>query len=242
MIGKAIIGKSFGGCIRYCLDKQKNPEILASNGIHVGTPEYITHQFKLLKSQMPAVENPVWHSSISFAHDDQISNDQMTQIAMDYLKEMKLSNNQFLIVKHNDTHHKHCHIIINRCGFDGKLARDWKSGFRTKKVMQGLEQKYDLTIAKDQKNIRKEHLKSIINKGISKGENLDKIFQRIEKSGFKVGINKTKKGTIRGISFRDDAKKIIFKASSLGRMYSYANLVLAVTRTLSKLKTNEISR
>jgi hypothetical protein len=242
MIGKSIIGSSFGGCIQYCLDPKKDPEILVSNGIYEGSANQLIHQFKMISEQAPNVKKPVWHSTISFAYNDKVNLELMKNVADDFLKEMKLDNNQYVIIKHNDTEHVHAHLVINRIGFDGSVARDWKCKYKTMKVMQELEKKYGLTIAKEQGNKRKKLIQEQLDIGLSKRENVDQIMSRVEQIGFQVEYNKTSKGTIRGIGFRNVEKGIYFKSSSIGRKYSYKNLLKATAKVVEHYQSRQISR
>lgn len=36
----------------------------------------------------------------------------MTEIAVKYLERMEITDTQFVIVRHNDREHPHCHIIL----------------------------------------------------------------------------------------------------------------------------------
>lgn len=220
MIGKVINGKSFGGCVNYCLDKKKSPEILGSNGLMLTTKKEITKQFNAVRKLRPQVEKVVWHTPISFAYADEVDNMLMRKIALDYLKEMGLEDHQYLIVKHSDKQHKHLHLIINRVGFDGEAARDWKNSYRTMKVMQKLERKYGLTVALEASNNRKEMIASAIDLGISKRESFPSVMNRVEQLGYTIKINETSNDVLRGVSFLDEEKGISYKASEINRSLS----------------------
>ncbi|WP_422358588.1 relaxase/mobilization nuclease domain-containing protein [Reichenbachiella sp.] len=240
MIGKAIIGKSFGGCIRYCLNPKKGAEILDQHGLFGLNPKDIIHQFDVIRSQKPGLKSPVWHTPISFAHSDKVDDQLMIRIAKDYLTEMNLQDNQYLIVKHKDTKHEHMHIVINRIGFAGDVARDWKCRYKTKLAMQKLEKKYQLVIAEQQGNKRKEAIANQIEKGLANKESVDQIFNRIEKLGFKIKYNKTSTGNIRGVSFIDQEKGICFKSSAINRDYTYSKLVQAAQK-IQSFKTKKLT-
>jgi hypothetical protein len=240
MIGKAIIGNSFNACINYCLAEEKEPQVLASHGVFGESKMALASQFNTIKSLRPGVKKAVWHSAISFAPDDLVSEELMVQIAKDYLSEMKLQEHQYLMVRHNDTDHEHLHIIVNRVGFDGAVMRDWKSGYRTKKVMQKLELKYELVVAEQQGNRRKQQIAEQIEEGLSRKEPIDQIFGRVEGLGYRVQYNKTSTGNIRGVSFIDEAKGILFKSSAIKREYSYAKLSKATIKHQLRRKTKNL--
>ncbi|MEP0987515.1 relaxase/mobilization nuclease domain-containing protein [Ekhidna sp.] len=217
MIGKAINGKSFGACVNYCLDEQKSPEILDTNGIMIGSKKEITQQFNAIRKLRPQVSKAVWHTPIAFAISDKVDNELMQTISRDYIKEMKLMNNQYLVVKHNDTRHPHMHLIINRIGYDGEAVSDRFNSVRTMKVMQKFEKKYGLTVAIEQGNIRKMTIKSEIKTSIKRRESFDQTMKRIKTMGYEITINKTSKGKLNGVSFKHSDDKIIYKASQIDR-------------------------
>lgn len=217
MIGKTINGKSFGGCVNYCLDEKKSPEILDSNGIMIGSKKEITQQFNAIRKLRLQVSKAVWHTPIAFALSDDIDNQLMRAIARDYLEEMKLTNNQYLVVKHNDTKHPHMHLIINRIGYDGKAVSDGFNSVRTMKVMKKFEKKYGLTVAIEQNNIRKVKILSEIEMAIRRRESFDQALQRIKNMGYEVDINKSSSGKLNGVSFKDPDNKITYKASQISR-------------------------
>lgn len=242
MIGKSITGNSFNACINYCLDPKKHPEILDQNEVYGKDKNQLARQFNMIAKLKQNLSKPVWHATISFAHDDKISNALMLNIAKEYLDEIGLSVKQFLIVKHNDTNHKHCHLVINKVGMDGIIANDWKSGYRTKVIMQKLERKYGLVIAKEQKNKRHERIALTIESGLNDKLSINEILQRVQNIGYQIIHNKTKQGVIRGISFKDPEKGIVFKSSQINRKYSYANLLKASMSQQIKSKSKQLSR
>lgn len=240
MIGKAIIGTSFNACINYCMDAKKRSEILAYNHVYGKTNNQLANQFNMIKNQRPGLKSPVWHSAISFAHEDKVNSTEMLKIAKDYLQEMGLDQQQFLIIKHNDTVHSHAHLIVNRVGMDGDVIRDWKSGYKTKLVMQKLEKKYGLVRAEERPNQRKVAIAQQIELGLANKEGLSNILSRIESLGYEVKYNKTSNGVVRGISFLDKEKGISFKSSQIHRNYSYTKL-LAATQQKQFIRSKNIS-
>lgn len=240
MIGKAIIGNNFRACINYCLNEKKSPKILGAMGVYGKSVDELTNQFELIASQRPNLNKAVWHGAISFAYDDDVSDELMLKIAKGYLDGLGLNDNQYLIVKHCDTKHEHLHLIINRVRFDEEVSRDFRCGYKAKKVMQGLEKEYGLTVATEQGNKRKLSIENQIEVGLLNKESIDQIFNRIENIGFTIVYNKTSKGVIRGISFRDNDKGIIFKSSSIKREYSYFKL-LKLTQKKSKGRSKSLS-
>lgn len=242
MIGKALIGNSFKACVKYCLQQTKNPVILEQSGVYGDDVGLLTNQFNTIAKQKETVTKKVWHGVVSFAHSDNVSDDLMLCIAKDYLSGLGLANNQYMVVKHQDTEHEHLHLVINRIAYDGKVVDDFQCGYRTMKLMQKLEKKYNLLRAVDQPNKRKEAIAAEIEIGLLNRESVDEILHRVVVLGYAIEYNKTSTGNIRGVSFKDEKKGIVFKASDIKRQYSYTSLVkLAKTKMyLSKSKSMDI--
>lgn len=89
MIGKIIIGKSFGGCIRYCLEDkleltreqklalssqdglqhENRAEVLEYNMCY-GNKKELTRQFNDVRALRPKLSSPVMHISLSLDSED----------------------------------------------------------------------------------------------------------------------------------------------------------------------------
>ena len=44
----------------------------------------------------------------------------MTQIAKEYMQKMGITDTQYLLVRHLDQPHPHCHLVYNRVGNNGQ--------------------------------------------------------------------------------------------------------------------------
>ena len=126
MIGKIVKGTSFSGCVNYVLKEDKS-RLLKAVGVY-GSPEEIAEQFELQTLLNGKVKNTVGHISLSFSAEDgdRIRDDDglMLKIAHDYMKLMGIENTQFIIARHTDRDHPHCHIVYNRVDNDGCTISD----------------------------------------------------------------------------------------------------------------------
>lgn len=229
MIGKFMNGTNFRGCFEYCLNEKKKPEILKMNGTYGLTPDELDKQFRAISNLRPNVRKKVWHMTISFGHSDKVTANLIDKVCQEYLHKMGLTEHQYVIVKHNDTKHEHLHIVANRIGVDGQPLKDWNTARKTKGIMEELEKKFKLTVAKDQHNIRKKEIEMTILKGIQDKQGIDSIMRRVEALGYKVIYNKSSQGKVRGVSFVHKKKGINFKLSDISRKLTYARL-LHITR------------
>lgn len=83
----------------------------------------------------------------------------MAQIAREYMERMGIRNTQFIIVRHTDQAHPHCHIVYNRVGNDGQTISDKNIKIRNGKVCKELTAKYGLYYPKGKEQVRRERLR-----------------------------------------------------------------------------------
>ncbi len=163
MIGKISIGKSFGGCLRYCLeDKQElshgqklalesqdglqhenRAEVLEYN-MCFGNNKELVSQFNDVRTLRPNLSKPVMHISLSLDPEDLFTKEKLRQIGQDFAKEFGFENNQYIVIYHKDTAHPHLHIVVNRVGFDGKAISDSNSYRKVAELCRKLELKHEL--------------------------------------------------------------------------------------------------
>ena len=161
MIGKQTKGTSFGGCVNYVLKEEKS-KLLEAVGVE-GTPEQMAEQFELQSLLNDKVKNIVGHTSLNFSPEDserlKYDDELMLQIAHDYMKLMGIENTQYIIARHIDREHPHCHIVFNRVDNDGKTISDKNDFRRNEKVCKMLTAKYRLHFANGKDHIKEERLR-----------------------------------------------------------------------------------
>ena len=136
MIGKITKGTSFGGCVNYVLKEEKS-RLLEAVGVE-GSPSEMAEKFELQTLLNDKVKNTVAQISLNFSAEDaaRLATDDklMLKIAHDYMKLMGIENTQFIIARHIDRDHPHCHIVYNRVDNDGRTISDKNDRFRNEKV------------------------------------------------------------------------------------------------------------
>lgn len=162
MIGKLKKGSSFGGCIRYVTGKDE-AKIIASDGVLLGTNAEITQSIELQRLLNPRIKKPVGHIALSFKPEDKprLTDEFMAKIALEYMQMMGITDTQFLIVRHHNTHNPHCHIVYNRINNDGKLISDRNDYRRNEQVTKVLKSKYGLTYGTDKSNTNTRKLRNV---------------------------------------------------------------------------------
>ena len=235
MIGKLKKGSSFGGCIRYVTGKDE-AKIIASDGVLLGKNTEMAQSFELQRQLNPSIKKPVGHIALSFKPEDKprLTDEFMAKIALEYMQMMGITDTQFLIVRHHNTHNPHCHIVYNRINNDGKLISDRNDYRRNEQVTKVLKSKYGLTYGTDKSktNTRKlrnaERAKYEIHNAVKGALNNSDSWQKFKSELAKRGIHlefvyKDKERTkVQGIRFCKDGYS--FKGTQISRDYSFGKL------------------
>lgn len=92
------------------------------------------------------IEGPVGHISLDFHPDDAptMTNERMAEIAIDYMGQMGLAKTPFIIVRHHDKKHPHCHLVFSRVDYEGKILSQTTNFKRNERVCKALNKKFGL--------------------------------------------------------------------------------------------------
>jgi len=248
MIGKANTGKSFTGLGKYLEHGSKDMENEKADWYYSkNLPESldISHYSKIIQStanQNKRTKKPVYHLSISWDKKDEINEELMQETAERVIKDINLHNNQYVVISHKDTDHKHIHIMANRVNQDSLKATSMSHDYtKIEKTLRYLEIENNLRITHGtkytidgiyakQQSSDKELKKVIKDKDYSFKELATEIskpifedsknWQELKENLKEKGLHLEKKG--RGIILTD--KKDYIKCSSIDRKYSLTNL------------------
>lgn len=230
MIGKIGTGKSFGGCINYCLEDkllrsqeaafENRAEILNFNQCF-GNKKELIEQFNEVRQLNLDLSKPVLHITLSLAPNEKLDKATWSEIAEDCAKHFGFDKNQFITVSHADTSHQHLHIIANRIGFDRKTVSDSNNYKKMAAWCRQMEQKYNLQqlispwkfLSREMRQIpradaRKEAMKNDIKVCLVSSKNYGEFEALMKQKSYQII-----KG--RGIAFID-SKGVYVKGSELG--------------------------
>jgi len=234
MIGKISTGKSFRGCLNYLHEgrlqqskalqeieqEKKQAQVICYNQCF-GNKKELIQQFNEVRYLNPKLSKPVLHASLSFAHSDQLSNQDKIDIGKQMAKDFGFENNQYVVIEHSDRQHQHLHIVANRVGYDAKTVSDSNNYKRMANFCRTMERKHQLEqvlsprkfLSKEEKmlprqDIRKEALKEAIAKFLKQSTTMKEFQNKITAKGYEVELG-------RGIAFTD-AQAVRFKGSQVG--------------------------
>ena len=159
MVGKVISASSFSGTVGYVMKEESR--ILEAEGIMPPEVKDMAQDFKDQTLLNPRLKNNVGHISLSFSSKDapRMTDALMTQIAKEYMQKMGITDTQYLLVRHLDQPHPHCHLVYNRVGNNGQTISDKNIKIRNAKVCRELTEKYGLYLASGKDDVRRERLR-----------------------------------------------------------------------------------
>ena len=140
---------------------KEESRILEAEGIMPPEVKDMVQDFKDQTLLNPRLKNTVGHISLSFSPKDapRMTDALMTQIAKEYMQKMGITDTQYLLVRHLDQPHPHCHLVYNRVGNDGQTISDKNIKLRNAKVCRELTEKYGLYLAPGKDDVRRERLR-----------------------------------------------------------------------------------
>lgn len=241
MIAKIVKGSRFRDVVNYILDKEKDAKILVCDGLFAESKDTIAMSFEAQSKMNPKVTKPVGHISLAFSKEDEhrLTDRAMAGIALEYLKEMGITDTQILIVRHFDKEHPHVHIAFNRIANNGRTISDRNERIRSARICKELTRKYNLYFASDKERVEQHRLKepdktkyglySILKSEVSRCGNWRQLAANLEKQGVDMRFKyKGKSDEVQGVVFSMNGYS--FSGSKIDRRFSYSKIDAALER------------
>ena len=161
MMAKIVKGSDFKGVVDYILDKGKNAQVVAYDGLFMENKETIAMSFNAQSLMNGNVAKPVGHIALSFSKEDEprLTNCVMGGIALEYMERMGIKDTQFFIARHFDKEHPHVHIAFNRIDNNGNTISDRHERLRSTRICKELTLIYGLHMANGKENVKRNRLK-----------------------------------------------------------------------------------
>ncbi|MEN4833053.1 relaxase/mobilization nuclease domain-containing protein [Pantoea vagans] len=250
-------GKCFKGVISYALAPAPHhktaPMKIGGNIIGLSVDE-VTVEFMRTQKLRPDVQKPVWHNSLRLPAGEILTKQEWVAVADDYMKRMGFCDTHLrCYVLHDDKAGQHIHIIASRIRIpDGQLYLGRNENLISTKIIHELERDHQLTRTKGssaspapkvRKTGRNEEMmetrtgnkapKKIIQEAIEAVLSfygtitIDDFIYELGKQNITATANIASTGKMNGFSFEYEG--IAFKASQLGKDYSWSSLRQKVT-------------
>lgn len=158
MVAKITTGNNLYGALAYNqekVDKEKG-KVLATNIVREPMDGIfnVAATAEDLQRWMPShfrTEKPVLHISLNPDIKDNLSDEQLSEIATKYMDRMGWGEQPYIVFKHSDIEREHIHIVSVQVTPDGKKINDKLRNERSVTITEELEKEYDLHPAKGQK-------------------------------------------------------------------------------------------
>ena len=252
MIAKIVKGSSFRGVVSYILDKEKDANILVCDGLFAEDKDTIAMSFEAQSRMNPRVTKPVGHISLAFSKEDEhrLTDRAMAGIALEYLKEMGITDTQILIVRHFDKEHPHVHIAFNRIANNGRTISDRNERIRSARICRELTKKYNLYFASGKERVKQHRLKepdktryglySMLKSEVLRCGNWNMLTTNLKKQGVDMRFKyKGMSDEVQGVVFTMNGYS--FSGSKIDRRFSYSKIDAALERNRRNERQENIS-
>lgn len=253
MVAKITKGSSASGALGYITRDWKLK--LMESKTASDEPDLMCLEFDAQAKMNPRCEVNCIHISLDFSHEDKPKLEKdpelMKKIAHEYMERMGVKDTLFVIVRHDDHDHPHCHIVYSRVDNNGKTISDHNDRFRSQKVCEEITHKYGLHWGESRKNVNRErlrphdaakyHISDTLEVVVPQCRNWDQLQRTLLANGISVEFKcNPNTGKREGVSFgyNDGKENHVFPGSKVGRVYSFAHL----SKTLDRNQRNYEAR
>ncbi len=153
MVANIRTGATVGGAIRYNEEKvnRGQAEVLFWNRMldPFDTMGRMSHErcmacFEPILQANRRTTNTVFHVSLNPSPEDRLTDEQLGEIAREYMEQMGYGEQPYIVFKHQDIAREHLHIVSLRIDREGrKLPHDFEAR-RSVEITRDLERKYGL--------------------------------------------------------------------------------------------------
>ena len=151
MIAKISATENLGGALGYNFKKVENGEasVLLAAELYQNregnyTMEDVLADMQALIPKKSRTKKTVFHCSLNPHPDEKLSDEQLVQIAKEYMEALGYGKQPYIVFKHNDIAREHIHIVSLRVDSRGRKINDKFEKRRSKKITDALERKYNL--------------------------------------------------------------------------------------------------
>ena len=151
MIAKISATENLGGALGYNFKKVQHNEasVLCVNELREGFDgtyriDKVLRDMQALIPEKCRTKKTVFHCSLNPHPDEKLSDEQLTQIAKEYMEALGYGKQPYIVFKHNDIAREHIHIVSPRVDSEGKKINDKFEKRRSKQITDTLERKFGL--------------------------------------------------------------------------------------------------
>lgn len=252
MIAKIKSRVDFSGIINYANNvKEKSARVIGSNGVLLVDNRTIADSFQAqlripdANGRLHRLGKPVKHISIAFSPEDitrfpdnEDGDRFMALLAEEWMREMGIDpeNTQYIIARHFDKEHPHCHLVFNRIANDGSVISDSNERFCNEEACRRIKKRHSLTFGSSRSQrinpnrlrkyeAEKLYIRKIVLDNLDRSKDWETFARLLEQDGIALSFcTDEKTGRIRGVAYEHGGFRI--SGSKLGQhgKYTYGNL------------------
>ena len=224
--------------MNYVLGKEQ-AVLLHADGVLTESRGDIIRSFCMQTGMNPDLKKPVGHIALSYSAVDapKLTDEKMVQLAQEYMREMKITDTQYIIVRHQDREHPHVHIVFNRIDNNGNTISDRHERLRSTRICKELTLKYGLHMAGGKDNVKRNRLKEpdrtkyalydIIKMEVGRCGNWNVLIANLKRQGVEVHFkHKGQTSEVQGVVFSMNGYH--FNGSKVDRRFSYSKIDAAL--------------
>ena len=151
MIAKISATENLGGTLGYNFKKVEKGEasVLLAAELYQNkegryTMEEVFADMQALIPKKCRTKKTMFHCSLNPHPDEKLSDEQLVQIAKEYMEALGYGKQPYIVFKHNDIAREHIHIVSLRVDGEGKKINDRFEKRRSKQITDTLERKFGL--------------------------------------------------------------------------------------------------
>ena len=151
MIAKISSSENLAGALGYNFKKvvSGDASVLLAEGLYANpgggyTMEEVLSDMQAAIPKKCRTKNVVFHCSLNPHPDEKLSDEQLTQIAQEYMQTLGYGEQPYIVFKHNDIAREHIHIVSLRVDSLGRKINDKFENRHSKRITDLLERKYGL--------------------------------------------------------------------------------------------------
>ncbi|MDR1056468.1 MAG: relaxase/mobilization nuclease domain-containing protein [Prevotellaceae bacterium] len=160
MIAKISTSNSPRGALNYNCEKvgEGHARILCTNKIWqkegAAAAEQLARMFEKKAAINKNTKNAFVHISLNPSPEDNLTDEQLTEIAQEYMQKTGYGEQPCIIFKHEDIDRHHLHIVTTNIDAQGKKINDSNNFYKSKKATAEIEKKYNLHPADMKKDLK----------------------------------------------------------------------------------------
>lgn len=222
MIAKTVTGSDFTGALEYGAGLRadrtnKQSELISVANVGSKDATGIAAEMQAVAAGSNRVQQPVWHTVLSWAPGEIVNREQKLKAAALYCELMgaSLTRHQVAVYEHKDKDHPHIHIYINRVPMDGGAAlRTDQNYARNVKATRQIREQLGMTPLPERRqstkdlNPEKEQARDYVREQLTTAlqdagiRSLDQLVTRLNEKQVEVYLKRDAKNVLVGTSFR----------------------------------------